>query len=300
MIKIQIEDNFYLESIKLSMVQEMFDLTRKNQSHLEPWMSWATPDSTIRDTEDFIKSSILLEADNYAINFAIVYNGKIVGTIGTHNIDYVNHQTSLGYWIDADLQGKGIVTKSLVEVINLMFDKFNLNRIEVRCSVQNKKSRDIPERLGFKLDGYMTEGEYVNKEFRDLAVYSIAKSKWQVRGIIKNNFLYVAPVMPSSDIKRTKEFFERFDLFEINEFDDYLILRFDNFELHYFKHKVNPLTNYCGCYVRTLRIDDMYEFFSGYNIIHPNGELKVQPWGLKEFAITDPDNNLIKFGERGR
>lgn len=300
MIKIQLEENLFLETVKLSMAAELFELTQKNKTHLEPWMTWASSDSTISTTEDFIKSAMLLEANNDGVTFAIIYYNKLIGIIGTHNIDFLNCQTSVGYWIDADLQGKGIVTKSLVGVINFIFNKFGLNRIEVRCSVKNKKSRDIPERLGFKLDGYMTEGECVNKEFRDLAVYSITKNNWQVKRLNKDNILYVAPVMPSSDIKRTKEFFKQFEMFEISEFDDYLILRFDNFELHYFKYEVNPLTNYCGCYVRTLRIDDMYEFLSGYKVIHPNGELKVQPWGLKEFAIIDPDNNLIKIGERVR
>jgi len=32
--------------------------------------------------------------------------------------------------------------------------------------------------------------------------------------------------------------------------------------------------------------------------IHPNGHLEMKPWGQKEFALLDPDNNLLTFGER--
>lgn len=31
--------------------------------------------------------------------------------------------------------------------------------------------------------------------------------------------------------------------------------------------------------------------------IHPNGPLQIKPWGQKEFALLDPDNNLLAFGQ---
>lgn len=31
--------------------------------------------------------------------------------------------------------------------------------------------------------------------------------------------------------------------------------------------------------------------------IHPNGGLETKPWGMKEFAVLDPDHNLITYGQ---
>jgi len=31
--------------------------------------------------------------------------------------------------------------------------------------------------------------------------------------------------------------------------------------------------------------------------IHPNGYLETKPWGQREFALLDPDKNLLTFGE---
>jgi hypothetical protein len=31
--------------------------------------------------------------------------------------------------------------------------------------------------------------------------------------------------------------------------------------------------------------------------IHPNGQLEIKPWGQKEFALLDPDHNLLTFGQ---
>lgn len=300
MRSISINQNLRLEAIHQGMSQEMFELTMKNKPYLEPWMPWASMNTSITNTEDFIKSGMLLEAESDGLVFAIIYEDKIAGTIGLHKIDRLNKQTSIGYWITEELQGKGIVTKCVTKVIDIAFSEFGVNRIEVKCSVSNKKSRDIPERLGFRLDGFLYEGELVNKKFRDMAVYSITASEWKQKGLIKNNLLYAAPVMPSSDLSATKNFFIKTGLFDIKEHKDYLIMCLNDIELHYFKYKVDPMTNYSGCYIRTLRIDETYELFLKHGMIHPNGKLKLQPWGLKEFAVTDPDNNLLKFGERIR
>jgi ribosomal-protein-serine acetyltransferase len=47
-----------------------------------------------------------------------------------------------------------------------------LNRIEIAAAVGNVRSRAIPERLGFKLDGVLRERENVNGVMLDHAVYS--------------------------------------------------------------------------------------------------------------------------------
>ncbi len=31
--------------------------------------------------------------------------------------------------------------------------------------------------------------------------------------------------------------------------------------------------------------------------LHPNGHLKVTAWGTKEFALLDPNFNLLTFGQ---
>lgn len=44
-------------------------------------------------------------------------------------------------------------------------------------------------------------------------------------------------------------------------------------------------------------IEDLYEEFSGKNVIHPNGKLTTKPWGLKEFVVLDLNGVCIAFHE---
>ena len=44
-------------------------------------------------------------------------------------------------------------------------------------------------------------------------------------------------------------------------------------------------------------IDDLYEQCLGKGIVHPNAPLTEQPWGFREFSVTDVDGNLVTFFE---
>lgn len=59
-----------------------------------------------------------------------------------------------------------------------MFQEYGLNRIEIACATGNAKSRVIPERLGFKLEGVLRESEFLNGRHVDQAIYSMLASEF--------------------------------------------------------------------------------------------------------------------------
>jgi catechol 2,3-dioxygenase-like lactoylglutathione lyase family enzyme len=83
------------------------------------------------------------------------------------------------------------------------------------------------------------------------------------------------------------------------DFEGYLMLKKDQIEIHFFEFKdLDIYTNYGQVYVRTDQIDLLYQSLLDNNVlIHPNGALEIKPWGQKEFALLDPDHNLLTFGQ---
>jgi len=73
----------------------------------------------------------------------------------------------------------------------------------------------------------------------------------------------------------------------------------DSIEIHFFEFKeLDPTRNYAGVYIRTDNIESLYQSLLDNKIrIHPNGALEIKAWGQKEFALLDPDNNLLTFGQ---
>ena len=85
----------------------------------------------------------------------------------------------IGYWIIKSEQGKGIITNCCEEIIRFCFETIKLNRIEIKCGTDNLKSKKIPERLNFKFEGIIRNGEYMHDKFIDLNLYSLLHSEWK-------------------------------------------------------------------------------------------------------------------------
>ncbi|MBT8187682.1 MAG: VOC family protein [Croceitalea sp.] len=83
------------------------------------------------------------------------------------------------------------------------------------------------------------------------------------------------------------------------DYEGYLMLKKDQIQIHFFEFKeLDPRENYGQVYIRTDAIDDFYYLLLAQKThIHPNGKLELKPWGQKEFAVLDPDNNLLTFGQ---
>ncbi len=108
----------------------------------------------------------------------------------------------------------------------------------------------------------------------------------------------INPKLPMRDKAATHEFyitslgFSRFG----GDYPDYLMVERDGLQLHFFLFRdIDPGDNYGQVYIRTDNIDELYdELVSRGMKMRP---LETKPWGQREFSLTDPDNNLLTFGQ---
>lgn len=112
----------------------------------------------------------------------------------------------------------------------------------------------------------------------------------------------IHPKLPMRNKLITREFYcNKLGFTDIGstDYDGYLLVRKDAVEIHFFIYEdLNPNQNYGQVYIRTSDINGLYaEFIAMQVAIHPASPLQTKPWGQKEFALLDPDNNLLTFGE---
>jgi catechol 2,3-dioxygenase-like lactoylglutathione lyase family enzyme len=53
-----------------------------------------------------------------------------------------------------------------------------------------------------------------------------------------------------------------------------------------------------SCRIRVDGVDELYTSYQPQGIIHRNGTLRNQPWGVRDFSIGDLDGNAVAFFER--
>jgi len=110
----------------------------------------------------------------------------------------------------------------------------------------------------------------------------------------------INPKLPMRNKFATKHYYiNQLGFYETGDYDGYLMVKKDKIEIHFFEFKnLDPNENYTQVYIRTQNIDNFYQtLLDNKTRIHPNGLLETKPWGQKEFALLDPDNNLLTFGQ---
>ncbi|MBE3560457.1 MAG: GNAT family N-acetyltransferase [Ktedonobacteraceae bacterium] len=156
----------------------LFDLVNRNRAHLRQWLPWVDATRTVEDEVQFVRASLQQYEQNNGPTCAIWYRGQIAGTIGYHGIDWTNRKVEIGYWLGEAFQGKGLMTKACRRLITYAFADLGLNRVEIRCAVENKRSRAIPERLGFTQEGICRQAGLLYDHYVDLVLYGLLASEW--------------------------------------------------------------------------------------------------------------------------
>ncbi|WP_139490458.1 GNAT family N-acetyltransferase [Brevibacillus dissolubilis] len=174
-----LSDLAFLRILNVQDAEECFALVDANREHLRPWLPWVDNTLTPADSRAFIEFTSKQVGNNNGFQAGIFYEDKLVGMIGFHSIDWAHKKTTIGYWLAEGYQGRGLMTSACRALIDYAFDVWKLNRIEIRATVQNVRSRAIPERLGFTLEGTVRQVEWVNDRFYDHVVYGLLAEDWK-------------------------------------------------------------------------------------------------------------------------
>ncbi len=180
-LSLPIDDETQLRLLEEQCAEEYFALIERNRTYLQEWMSWAAYEGSLDETKAYMKQTLHQFANNEGLQTGIWYQNRLVGVIGYPRLDWANRRVEIGYWIDASMQGKGLVTKVCRALVRYAFDHYHLNKVEIHCATGNTRSRAIPERLGFTHEGILRQAERFPDHYNDLVVYGMLASEWGKR-----------------------------------------------------------------------------------------------------------------------
>lgn len=172
--------------VTLRLLQEadaerIFTLTDQSRPYLREWLPWVDGTRHVEDTRRFIRVGLRQKAENNGFHMGIWYQDELVGVISYNYINREKRQTELGYWLGQAYQGKGIMTAACRGMIRYAFEALGLDRVEIHCALGNHKSRAIPQRLGFREEGILTQAEWLYNHFSDSMVYALTRADWQAQ-----------------------------------------------------------------------------------------------------------------------
>jgi catechol 2,3-dioxygenase-like lactoylglutathione lyase family enzyme len=112
-----------------------------------------------------------------------------------------------------------------------------------------------------------------------------------------------APILPSRDLEATAAFYERLGFEQDGLWPgEYLIMVRGRVGLHFFQHaELDPWSSIAGCYLYVEDADELWRELAALElpaegIPRLHGEPEDTDYGAREFALVDPDGNLLRIG----
>lgn len=136
-------------------------MLRTNQVHLKPWNPAPRPGEDPTSITE-VSNTVLRQRREWkngrAFTFMLALRAEPSRFIGKIALSGVMrgamHGAYLGYWMDAEHQGRGLCTEAIGAVMDFAFGPAELHRLQAAIMPRNAKSLRVIEKLGFRREGY--------------------------------------------------------------------------------------------------------------------------------------------------
>ena len=152
----------------------------RNRDHLAAW----DPDRPAAFyTDDYWKSQLAVRrrevTEGRSAYFALHLRDDPTATIGTASLSGVTRGVMqachLGFSIDAQHEGRGLMREGLEVVLGFAFGELQLHRVMAAYQPHNLRSAALLERLGFEREGFARDYLFLGGAWRDHVLTALVR-----------------------------------------------------------------------------------------------------------------------------
>ncbi len=162
---------------------------RQNDSHLRPWsVAPASGEDTASLTS--VSRGVLRQRREWKQGQAYVFmittrenERTIIGRIAFGGVLRGAFQNAyLGYWIDADYQGRGLMTEAVSAATTFAFASIGLHRVQAAVMPRNTPSQHVLEKVGYRREGLAVRYLCIAGAWEDHLIFAMTAEEWRGRG----------------------------------------------------------------------------------------------------------------------
>ncbi|GCD91532.1 GNAT family N-acetyltransferase [Nocardioides sp. LS1] len=152
------------------------DARRRNAAWLAPWDATVPPGADARPSSfrALVRRLRKLARQGSTYPFALVVDGRFAGQVTVNNVVRGSAQfASVGYWLDRDFAGRGVMPTAVALVIDHCFTTAGLHRVEIAIRPENSNSLRVVEKLGMREVGYAPRFLHIDGAWRDHRIFAV-------------------------------------------------------------------------------------------------------------------------------
>lgn len=169
-------ERIILKKHHLDIAPIMFDYVDKDRERLRQFLPWVDFIKSAQDEINYVNRTHSDWEKYHLYDYGIFdrATGTYMGNVGVHNIQWGNKCCEIGFWILGDFEGKGIMSEAVKALEQAAFEK-GFHRVEIRCSSLNQRSASVPRRLGYQLEGVLSQDAIERGCYRDTMIFGKLK-----------------------------------------------------------------------------------------------------------------------------
>lgn len=177
MFTLAVDDEIQLALVQPSFAPLYINIVSYQRDYLSRWLAWPNKAYSEEFFLNFIQGALHGYAEGQSMTCALLYKQQLVGNISFNKIDADLKVATVGYWLSADYQGKGIISRAVAYLIGFAFTELGMEKVQISAAVDNQASRAVCERLNLTLEGIITRAERVGDRVVDHAVYAAYRAE---------------------------------------------------------------------------------------------------------------------------
>ncbi len=160
----------------------LFAAIAASRDHLARWFPWPAQHREVDDTRAFIREqgghwSLHRHA---GLGICRRADGALLGSLGVSARDWSVPAFELGYWLGRDAEGRGYASEAVRLMTRFLFEGLRAERVAIGCDARNARSKAVPERLGFVLEGRLRRDSLApDGTVRDSLVYAMIPDDYE-------------------------------------------------------------------------------------------------------------------------
>ena len=151
-------DRLILQPLQNTDAIALNQLINKNHDLLkEDFPITLMNNDSLRKTKIYIRQKWTQWQEDTHYSFGIweQTSNKLIGHFTIKSLDYSIPKCELGYWLDEDYYGKGLMTEAVNIILVFCNSQLDMRKIFLRTMTTNIASQKVAEKCGFTKEGHL-------------------------------------------------------------------------------------------------------------------------------------------------
>ncbi len=155
---------------------------RSAHEHLHRWLPGFEQPWSFDDTLAFVRQAQARWMTREVFHLAICdqRTDQFLGDLRLRPTDWSLPAFDLAYWLHPSSEGHGYLSEAVRLITQVAFDTLGAQRVAIVCDQKNARSRHVPERLGYVLEGCLrNNARGPDGSLFDMLVFALTPTDYQ-------------------------------------------------------------------------------------------------------------------------